>query len=274
MEFESDDSYPGYFDFYFTGSSADEMNVYKDYLVAAGWKVLGEANGDYELGYKNTDARVDLIDYDDYINVSFFDGFPRTTIYTDLMNLGIDATDLPPRLTGSAKTYQYNSNAHQLLAIVDEGKEAATVAQYQLDLQAAGFVEGEDDGVYGMHYISPNQQLDVVVWDAAALIGYTGYVVINFKKIVTSVSSALELMEQIGIYAWGGVEDGDFKEPDAKGIVASKYTINATSYATVTPADSEDWLPTILICHCWPNIHTKCNQWFNRCLTNLLNYKR
>ena len=120
------------------------------------------------------------------------------------------------------------------------------LAFFQLDLKAAGFVEAEDDGVYGMHYASPNNQLDVVVWDAAALIGYTGYVVVNFKKIVTSVSSALELMQQIGIYAWGGVEDGDFKEPDANGIVGSNYTINATNYATVTPADSEECLSGVL----------------------------
>ena len=244
--FESDDSYAGYLEFYIEGSSDDEFDIFAKSMVKAGWKVLAAEAGVYQLAFSNTDARAYLANYGYYYGFAFYDGFPTSTFVADMTALGIPATDLPPRLTGSARSYNYNKNAHQLVAVVEEGKEAATVAQYQADLVAAGFTEAGDDGVYGMHYASPNNKLDVVVWDAAALIGYTGYVVVNFKKIVTGVSSATELMQQIAIYAWGYTEDGDFEDPDENGIVKSNYTIGGSNYSSVALADSEECLNSVL----------------------------
>ena len=72
VEYEVDDSYPGYFDVYVTGSSHEEMVAYKDALILDGWVVVGEEDGDFRLQFGETNAFVDLIDCTDYLWISFF----------------------------------------------------------------------------------------------------------------------------------------------------------------------------------------------------------
>ena len=71
-DIEVDDSYPGYFDVYINGATLDEMITYKDELVVyAGFEVLAEDNDDYRLQLPGTHGYVDLIDFEDYILVSY-----------------------------------------------------------------------------------------------------------------------------------------------------------------------------------------------------------
>lgn len=72
VEYEIDDSFEGYFDVYVTGSSHEEMEAYKDACIADGWAVIGENEGDFRLQFGETNACVDLVDFVDYICVSFF----------------------------------------------------------------------------------------------------------------------------------------------------------------------------------------------------------
>lgn len=72
LGFELDDSYTGYLDVYVYNSDADEMDAYKDALVTAGWVVVGQSeDGDYRLQFPETTAVVDLINFGDYIDLSF-----------------------------------------------------------------------------------------------------------------------------------------------------------------------------------------------------------
>ena len=72
LGFELDDSYPGYLDVYVYNSTAEEMDAYKDALVAAGWVVVGQSeDGDYRLQFPELTAVVDLINFGDYIDLSF-----------------------------------------------------------------------------------------------------------------------------------------------------------------------------------------------------------
>ena len=71
VSFEVDDSVEGYFDIYVNNSSAAEMDAYKDALVAEGWAVVGTSeDGDYRV--RNGHAFVDLLNYGDYVLVSFW----------------------------------------------------------------------------------------------------------------------------------------------------------------------------------------------------------
>jgi len=72
IEYEVDDSFAGYFDVYVTGSSHEEMVAYKDALILDGWAVIGESEGDFRLQFGETNACVDLVDFTDYICISFF----------------------------------------------------------------------------------------------------------------------------------------------------------------------------------------------------------
>lgn len=55
--------------------------------------------------------------------------------------------------------------------------------------------------------------------------------------------TALGIMQAIGTAAWGYTEDGDFKDPDAEGVVESNYTIG---WDAEDPEDSEECLSGVL----------------------------
>ena len=71
---ETDDSFEGYFDYYITGATHEEMVSFKESCEASSWSVIGESEGDFRLQYAETLAGVDLIDMEDYIWISFFVG--------------------------------------------------------------------------------------------------------------------------------------------------------------------------------------------------------
>jgi len=70
-DFEIDDTDPAAFVIYANNSSAAEMGAFKDALVAEGWVVLSEVEGDFVLGFGETAARVSLVAFDDYVGIAF-----------------------------------------------------------------------------------------------------------------------------------------------------------------------------------------------------------
>ena len=69
---ETDDSYEGYFDYYITGATHEEMVAFKDSCVNGDWSVVSEYEGDFRLQFGETIAYADLLDYTEYVLVSFF----------------------------------------------------------------------------------------------------------------------------------------------------------------------------------------------------------
>ena len=59
----------------------------------------------------------------------------------------------------------------------------------------------------------------------------------------TVVYTAEGVMQDIGTAVWGSVEEGDFADADASGVVESNYTIGWT---VETPEDSEECLNGVL----------------------------
>jgi len=59
----------------------------------------------------------------------------------------------------------------------------------------------------------------------------------------SSQYSALGIMTDVGTWAWGGIEAGDFKDPDENGIIESNYTIGME---VESPEDSETCLSGVL----------------------------
>lgn len=59
----------------------------------------------------------------------------------------------------------------------------------------------------------------------------------------SSQYTALGIMTDIATWAWGGTEDGDFADPDDKGIIVANYTIGME---VESPEDSETCLSGVL----------------------------
>lgn len=70
-DFETDIEDPAAFIVYANNSNHEEMVTYKDALVSDSWAVLSEVEGDFVLGYAETDAIVSLVDFEEYIGISF-----------------------------------------------------------------------------------------------------------------------------------------------------------------------------------------------------------
>ena len=59
----------------------------------------------------------------------------------------------------------------------------------------------------------------------------------------SSQFTALGIMTDIATWAWGGTEDGDFADPDDKGVIVANYTIGME---VDSPEDSESCLNGVL----------------------------
>ncbi len=59
----------------------------------------------------------------------------------------------------------------------------------------------------------------------------------------SSQYTALGIMTDIATWAWGGTEDGDFADPDDKGVIVANYTIGME---VDSPEDSETCLNAVL----------------------------
>ncbi len=68
--FETDDSFEGYFDVYVNDTTSAELVAYKNALKTAGWTVVSadeETSEDFKLKYGETDAYADLLDFTTYV---------------------------------------------------------------------------------------------------------------------------------------------------------------------------------------------------------------
>ena len=95
-DIEVDDSYPGYFDVYINGATHEEMDTYKDALVAdAGFVVIAEEDGDYRLQLPGTHGYADLIDFGDYILASYSVYYTAKEVAATLVaaSFGMEPTD-------------------------------------------------------------------------------------------------------------------------------------------------------------------------------------
>ena len=71
-----------------------------------------------------------------------------------------------PEFSGTAVSYDFDSDYGSLDIEVGQGNEATAVSTYQNDLLGSNnFVEGSVDQYGDMHYISSDNILDVCVWD-------------------------------------------------------------------------------------------------------------
>ena len=165
---EADDSWEGYFDIYLTGSSHEEMEDYKDALVLAGWTVVGENNGDYRLQFGETNAFVDLLDYEDYINVSFFvqkDPMTPEEALTEFASyFGQTIDEVESGVYGMGAAYAYNeqkgNTASGLMSYVDD------IFGYVLTEFSALGNWAEEDGTYSLNFMnSANTVVQVYVWE-------------------------------------------------------------------------------------------------------------
>ena len=193
-------------------SSHEEMDAFALAMEEAGWVLTTDSYGDYNGVYgDNENVTVYIGDYIDYsyagIVVQFKVVIPPSTewpaaqIAADLALEGV--TDVLPPFTGEANSYQYNEGSNKLLIEVGEGNEAEGLAQYQADLLAAGYTEGEADEFGDMHYISPDGQLDVCPWDGS-LWGGDGYVVVDIAVLHGATETGIPLSEAEQFFASQG----------------------------------------------------------------------
>ena len=126
--FEIDDSYEGYFDVYVTGSSHEEMIDYKDALLYDGWIVVGTSeDGDYKMQFGSTAAFVDLIDFSDYIGVSFYheevtpsEGMGPEEAMTEFSGyFGATATEVESGVFGFYQAWLYDEEENNPAALME-----------------------------------------------------------------------------------------------------------------------------------------------------------
>ena len=174
--------------YYIYNSTNDEMQEFAANLIASRWVLEEDSYGDYSGSYLDTRASVyvgDYLEIDGYecIVVSFgylpSETFPSETIASDLASVGV--TDIVPVFTGSAKGFDYYSEAGErqlTIYVSDDSTESATINRYKNDLTIAGYTEAGKDEYGDMHYTSPHNQLDICAW-AGSDIGYDGYVFVD-----------------------------------------------------------------------------------------------
>lgn len=205
---------------YAYGATSEEYSSYIEALEAAGWVIVEEDNGerdyskDVVLQYGETYAFCEIMDFTeeyDAVAMAFYYEepvvFPSEEINADLAAAG--ATDTLPAFSGEAAGYNYysGSSGRQLTIVVaEDSSEAATIAQYQADLLAAGYTEAGKD-IYGdMHYTSPNGEIDVVAW-AGSDIGYTGYVFVDIEIDVAPLPASWPTSDIEAYFAEYGYTD-------------------------------------------------------------------
>lgn len=201
IEYVVDDSYVSSYGYLFVrinGSNQDEFDAYVELMGNSGWAITdGDFAGDYVATFAldGVGAVLEIqnyLDYGGYIKlVAYVTILPTTTfpaeqIAADLASLEI--TDTLPAFEGTANGFQYSAEYHQLAILVDEGSESSAITSYQGTLATALFTELGADSYGDMHYASPNNQMDVCVWNGDD-IGYPGYVLVDIEKIVEPVAA-------------------------------------------------------------------------------------
>ena len=158
--FEVDDSFEGYFDVYVTGSTHEEMIDYKDALLYDGWIVVGTSeDGDYKMQFGSTAAFVDLIDFGDYISVSFYheevtpaEGKSPEEAMTEFAGyLGATPVEVESGVFGIYQAWLYDeedNNPAALMEYVD------MVFEYVLTEFTASGDWAEDQGANGKYFIN------------------------------------------------------------------------------------------------------------------------
>ena len=166
-------------------TDAVEKEEFVDAMKTAGWAVIDEPYpGDYEFAFGNTLARASIIDNLSYssasVDIRFYLAveYPAAAIAKDLAAMGV--TDELPLFSGTTYNYMYMSDESEcsLFMHVGTGNEETAIAQYVDDLKAANYTEGLVDSYDVQHYLSPNNQLNVVV-DYTPYI--SGYFYVTFK---------------------------------------------------------------------------------------------
>ena len=138
-DFETDDSYEGYFDVYAIDTTSAELVAYKDALKADGWVVTSEdedTSEDFALQFADTNACVYLLDYTAYAEdgeapynlISFFVKADAPS-YTAAS--AIDAVaDLLSEMLGSSISAYHNDNGDYIVLNFGTSIDAETMKLY------------------------------------------------------------------------------------------------------------------------------------------------
>ena len=170
--FEVDDSYEGYFDVYVTGSTHEEMIDYKDALLYDGWIVVGTSeDGDYRMQFGSTAAFVDLIDFSDYIAVSFYheevtpsEGKAPEEAMTEFAGyFGATATEVEAGVFGFYQAWLYDEDENNPAALMEY---VDMVFEYVLDEFAASSDWAESEGANLKCFINAiGTQFEIYVYE-------------------------------------------------------------------------------------------------------------
>ena len=172
--------------YYIYDSNYDEMTAFAASLVLNGWKIRTDKWGDYYAAFGNG-ACLYIGDYTaeslGCVVVQFYAEqpgdaeFPSEEIAASLENV----SDVVPAYSGTTFSgYYYSASYHELFWLDDYDAVPEAIAQYAADLLAAGYTEGSTDAYGRTTYVSPNEELDVLVWNGA-LANYGGYVIVDIS---------------------------------------------------------------------------------------------
>lgn len=152
-------------------ASAAALPGYKTALETAGWTV--EYNESYDEYYASKTfedgiANLTFYFYNSQISIIIYlakDPLPTATWPAEEIAayLGVGVTDEVPAYEGEATSFQFFAEYGVVLVGVAEGTEASAVSAYQTALANANYVTDVEDS-YGVHYISENNQIDVVAY--------------------------------------------------------------------------------------------------------------
>lgn len=254
-------------------------SAYVSKLARDGWEELEGYDGYFVLEYEgegfSVDMYLELAYYADYdaLAVTFYPyadipvpvvaEWPAEDIAEDFAGLGY--TDAMPEFTGEYISATYVATYHQIQIVVEEGSEAAGVAQYQKDLGDALFKENGADMQGNKIFYSPNEQYQVIVWDGSAY-GYDGYVVVDIEAIPEPVlpgfinREALAHLESCGAT---GVTLPDFSSLEDK--VLDHY-VSGISYIVFLEGDCVEAVLALLTGYSIPE--TPNPQWGYECVSS------
>lgn len=100
----------------------------------------------------------------------------------DIINIGDEIADVEglndilPGLSAGALDYQYAPTVHALLIALSEDADTdAVIAQYQSELEVAGFTYSSTDSYGDKHYLSPTGEFEACAWN------YYGYIRVDLS---------------------------------------------------------------------------------------------
>ena len=157
----------------FSNITSTELATWVSALSFNGWSLAQDSYGDYSGRFGRTRATIRISDYSAYgFFAVYFDlseeaVWPAEEIAADFAAQEEPVTDTLPEFEGVALAYRYYAAGatHQLTIEVGAGYEADAITSYQATLVAAGFTDNGTDDFGDKHFLSPNGDFDVSIWD-------------------------------------------------------------------------------------------------------------